>query len=147
MASVDYNILTAVKNKIDTAGVYPTVYIRKNMASLEGDTYPCIIIGYPYGETVSQFIFGAVTDIYQVGVALVQVNNRDFTSNISADLDKRFNLKDTLSGVKLTGVAEVWDTDIDPGPPIKIPVTGDAANYQISTFRVSYKANRNYTRT
>lgn len=147
MSSVDYNILTAVKSKIDTVGTYPTVHIRKNMAVLDGDTFPCIIIGYPYGESISNLIFGAVTDTYQVGVALVQAVNRNFVDNIDTDLERRFNLKDTLSGVKLTGVPEVWDTDIDPGPPIKIPVSGDAANYQISTFRVSYKANRNYTRT
>jgi len=147
MPSVDYNILTAVKAKIDAVGTYPTVHIRKNMAVLDTDTFPCIILGYPYGESVSQLAFGVATDTYQVGVAWVVVNNRDFVSNISTDLGNRFNLKDTLSGVKLTGVAEVWDTDIDPGPPIKIPVSGDAANYQISTFRVSYKANRTYTRT
>ena len=145
--SVDYRILEVVKSKIDAAGIYPTVHIRKNMAVLETDTFPCIIIGYPYGETISNFIFGSVTDIYQVGVARVDANNRNFTASINSDLTNRFNLKDTLTGVKLTGVDEVWDTDIDPGPPIKIPVSGDAANYQISTFRVSYKANRTYTTT
>lgn len=146
--SIDYDILVAVKAKIDAVGTYPTVVIRKNMYVLDSDDLPVIVLGYPYGEKVEGLVFGALTDIHQVGVAVVTAANRDFSTSISADLLLRDSLKDLLRGVKLTGVSAVWDTDVDPGPPIKIPTgAGGAANHQISTFRVSYKVNRAYTRT
>jgi len=145
--SVDYDILQAVKAKIDNAGGYPTVVIRRNMVILDSDTMPVIVIGYPYGENTSDFIFGAKTDVWQVGVAIVSANNRNFTTGIDSDLLMRSNLKDLLTGVKLTGVSAVWDTDVDNGPPIKIPTTQATANYQVSTFRVSYKTSRSYSRT
>lgn len=146
--SIDYDILAAVKTKIDTASSpdFPPVVIRRNMAVLDGDSLPIIVIGYPYGENTSDFIFGAKTDVWQVGVAIVSANNRDFTTNIDVDLLLRDQLKDLLTGVRLTGVTAVWDTDVDNGPPIKIPTAQATGNYQVSTFRVSYKTSRSFTR-
>lgn len=146
--AIDYDILVAVKAKIDALAGVPDAVIRKNMYVLDSDTLPIIVIGYPYGEKTTQLVFGAVTDTHQVGVAIVSAANRDFSSSISADLLTRDTLKDALRGVKLSGVPDVWDTDVDNGPPIRIPTgSGSAANHQVSTFRVSYKVNRSYTQT
>lgn len=138
--SVINNILNAVKQRLDILQTLPTVVIRKRMMMLDGDTLPIVIIGLLNGESIPSEAFGYINYEYTVGIALVQAGNRNFTTGIESDLDLRELLRDTLTGVKLTGVPEVWDTNVVEGAPLNMPLTGsNTANYQLSAVQVRYK--------
>lgn len=138
--SVINNILNAVKQRLDVLQTLPPVVVRKRMIMLDGDTLPIVIVGLLNGEAIPMQAFGHIIYEYTVGVALVQSGNRNFVTGIQSDLDLRELLRDTLTGVKLTGVPEVWDTDIIEGAPLNMPLNGgNTANYQLSAVQVKYK--------
>jgi hypothetical protein len=138
--SVLNNILNAVKQRLDILQTLPTVVVRKRMIMLDGDSLPIVIVGLLNGETIPVQAFGYIGYEYTIGIALVQAGNRDFTTGIQSDLELRELLRDTLTGVKLTGVPEVWDTNVVEGAPLNMPLAGgNTANYQLSAVQVRYK--------
>lgn len=137
--SVINNILNSVKQRLDILQTLPTVIIRKRMVMLDGDTLPMVIVGLLEGENIPNEVFGHIGYEYTVGIALIQAGNRNFSTGIQSDLDLRELLRDTLTGVKLTGVPEVWDTNVVEGAPLDMPLSGNTANYQLSAVQVKYK--------
>ncbi len=137
--SVINSILVAVKQRLDILQTWPTVVVRKRMVMLDGDGLPIVIVGLVTGESIPLEVFGYIGYEYTVGIVLVQSGNRNFVTGISTDLDLRELLRDTLTGVKLIGVPEVWDTNVVEGAPLDMPLAGNTANYQLSTVQVKYK--------
>lgn len=137
--SVINNILTAVHQRLVILQTLPPIVVRKRMMMLDEDTLPIIIVGLLEGETISIEAFGYIGYEYTVGIALVQASNRNFVTGLQSDLDLRELLRDTLTGVKLNGVPEVWDTNVVEGTPLNIPLAGNTANYQLSAVQVKYK--------
>lgn len=137
--SVLNSILNSVRDRIDALHRLPKVIIRKRMMMLDGDKLPLLIVGLTEGETISTEAFGYIGYEYTIGVALIQAGNRNYTTGIPEDLDVRELLRNTLTGVRLIGVSEVWDTNIIEGIPLNIPTNGSSANYQISGIHIKYK--------
>lgn len=141
MAGIYDSILTGVKARIDGAGTLPPTVIRKQLAFLEGDTIPSIIIAPLEPEAIAMEYFGRICYSYSVGVALVETGNRQYTAGLTSSLDLRETLRNTLVQLFLPAVPEVWDVDVTPGLPIYFPSDGPATNYQTSTFNVRYKTD------
>ena len=60
----------------------------------------------------------------------------------SSTLEQR--IRDALQGVLLTGT-DVWDTDVTTNETTWMPLSGNAQNYQISTFMAVYSTLEDVT--
>lgn len=137
--SVLGEILAAVKIRVETIpGSYPVV-TRKRLVVLQDDILPLILVGPTEGERISMEVFGKIMYEYPIGVCLVEAGNREYEIGLDSSLALREAIRDKLTGITLTGVEEVWDTNISMGSPLMIPISGTGSNYQASNVRAKYK--------
>ena len=141
MSNIYSSILAGVKARLDSTSGLPTVVIRKQLAYLETDSIPLIIVAPLESEAIGMEYFGRICYAYSVGVALIEAGNREFESGMDSSLDVREQLRNSLVELFLPGVPEVWNTDVTPGRAIYFPASGNATNYQTSSFNVRYKTD------
>lgn len=137
--STALDILNAVKAKLQAVAGIPTVVVRKRLMLLENDDLPIIIISLVEQSQDIRFrVFGKAAYDYNVGVALVEAGNREFTNGQANSYDLQQKIRYNLNAIRLTGAASVWDTNIDINESSFMPIDGNAMNYQISTWLVTY---------
>jgi hypothetical protein len=141
-----YDILDAVKTRLEAITGAPTVVVRKRLILLETDTLPVIVLAPAESSQTIRFrVFGKAAYQYNIGVALVEAGNRQFVAGTEDSLDLQQAIRDALTGVLLSGT-DVWDTDISTNEAVMMPVDGNAQNYQISTFIATYSTLEDVTR-
>lgn len=137
--SVALDILNAVKTKLQAIAGIPTVVVRKRLIVLESDNLPIIVISLIDNSQDIRFrVFGKAAYDYHVGVALVEAGNREFTTGQTQSFDLQQKIRYELNAIKLSGAEKVWDTNIEINESSFMPVDGNAMNYQISTWLVTY---------
>lgn len=143
--SVSYDILNALKARLQAVNGLPNVVVRKRLMLLETDPLPLVIIALlEQSQDIKFRVFGKVAFQYNVGVALVEAGNREFETGLSSSSTLEQRIRDALQGVLLSGT-EVWDTDITTNETSWMPLSGNAQNYQISTFMAVYSTLENVT--
>lgn len=143
--SVSYDILNALKARLQAVNGLPNVVVRKRLMLLETDPLPLVIIALlEQSQDIKFRVFGKVAFQYNVGVALVEAGNREFETGLSSSSTLEQRIRDALQGVLLSGT-EVWDTDITTNETSWMPLSGNAQNYQISTFLAVYSTLENVT--
>lgn len=143
--SVSYDILNALKARLQAVNGLPNVVVRKRLMLLETDPLPLVVIALlEQSQDIKFRVFGKVAFQYNVGVALVEAGNREFETGLSSSSTLEQRIRDALQGVLLSGT-EVWDTDITTNETSWMPLSGNAQNYQISTFLAVYSTLENVT--
>jgi hypothetical protein len=136
--SVSYDILNALKTRLQAVNGLPSVVVRKRLMLLETDSLPIVVIALlEQSQDIKWRVFGKVAFKYNVGVALVEAGNREFETGLSSSSTLEQRIRDALQGVLLSGT-DVWDTDITTNETSWMPLSGNAQNYQISTFMAVY---------
>jgi hypothetical protein len=144
--SVSYDILNALKVRLEAVNGVPSVVVRKRLMLLETDSLPIVVIALlEQSQDIKWRVFGKVAFKYNVGVALVEAGNREFETGLSSSSTLEQRIRDGLQGVSLTGAASVWDTDITTNETSWMPLSGNAQNYQISTFMAVYSTLEDVT--
>ena len=138
--SVLYEILSAVKSRLDASGCLPNTVVRKRPTTLDLDTFPLVVIAPLEGEKIRFEAFGYIAYDYSIIVSLVQIGNRQYETNIEKDLIQREAIRQALTGVTLpnTNDTKVWDTNIAMNDPLYIPYKGSTGVYQVNTFVANY---------
>lgn len=143
--SVSYDILNALKSRLQAVNGLPNVVVRKRLMLLETDPLPLVVIALlEQSQDIKFRVFGKVAFQYNVGVALVEAGNREFETGLSSSSTLEQRIRDALQGVLLTGT-DVWDTDITTNETTWMPLSGNAQNYQISTFMAVYSTLESVT--
>jgi hypothetical protein len=136
--SVSYDILNALKTRLQAVNGLPSVVVRKRLMLLETDSLPIVVIALlEQSQDIKWRVFGKVAFKYNVGVALVEAGNREFETGLSSSSTLEQRIRDALQGVLLSGT-DVWDTDITTNETSWMPLSGNGQNYQISTFMAVY---------
>jgi hypothetical protein len=136
--SVSYDILNALKTRLQAVNGLPSVVVRKRLMLLETDSLPIVVIALlEQSQDIKWRVFGKVAFKYNVGVALVEAGNREFETGLSSSSTLEQRIRDALQGVLLSGT-DVWDTDVTTNETTWMPLSGNAQNYQISTFMAVY---------
>ena len=144
--SVSYDILNALKTRLQAVNGLPNVVVRKRLMLLETDPLPLVVIALlEQSQDIRFRVFGKVAFQYNVGIALVEAGNREFETGLSSSSTLEQRIRDALQGVLLTGVDVVWDTDITTNETSWMPLSGNAQNYQISTFMAVYSTIESVT--
>jgi hypothetical protein len=116
----------------------PNVVVRKRLMLLETDPLPLVVIALlEQSQDIRFRVFGKVAYKYNVGIALVEAGNREFETGLSSSSTLEQRIRDALQGVLLSGT-DVWDTDVTTNETTWMPLSGNAQNYQISTFMAVY---------
>tara|TARA_R110000868_G_scaffold36969_2_gene130842 strand:- start:6776 stop:7216 length:441 start_codon:yes stop_codon:yes gene_type:complete len=143
--SVSYDILNALKTRLQAVNGLPNVVVRKRLMLLETDPLPLVVIALlEQSQDIRFRVFGKVAYKYNVGIALVEAGNREFETGLSSSSTLEQRIRDALQGVLLSGT-EVWDTDITTNETTWMPLSGNAQNYQISTFMAVYSTLESVT--
>lgn len=143
--SVSYDILNALKARLQAVNGLPNVVVRKRLMLLETDPLPLVVIALlEQSQDIKWRVFGKVAFQYNVGVALVEAGNREFETGLSSSSTLEQRIRDALQGVLLTGT-DVWDTDVTTNETTWMPLSGNAQNYQISTFMAVYSTLEDVT--
>lgn len=144
MSSVVYELLAAVKTRLQTVTGAPTPVIRTKPVVLKGDTFPLWIVCFMEPERKGQQQFGGVIHwLYPVFVGIVTVSTHDFTVSTTT-YDTREAVRDKLFQPTLTGIpsapdgAQSHDMTLDPGVPIDFQGQ-PAANFEVSSFLATYQ--------
>jgi hypothetical protein len=119
-SSTYYSILTAVQTQI--ASIVTNTVIRRRLLWLESDTLPIVYVApdLPAGESVigNNFIGPdgnkTATYAYPVWVCYIQAGAPDMVTGLDTFLNIRQQIKTLLYQPLLSGVAVVWDIEIDP---------------------------------
>jgi hypothetical protein len=136
--SVSYDILNALKTRLQAVNGLPNVVVRKRLMLLETDPLPLVVIALlEQSQDIRFRVFGKVAYKYNVGIALVEAGNREFETGLSSSSTLEQRIRDALQGVLLSGT-DVWDTDVTTNETTWMPLSGNAQNYQISTFMAVY---------
>ena len=136
--SVSYDILNALKTRLQAVNGLPNVVVRKRLMLLETDPLPLVVIALlEQSQDIRFRVFGKVAYKYNVGIALVEAGNREFETGLSSSSTLEQRIRDALQGVLLSGT-DVWDTDITTNETSWMPLSGNGQNYQISTFMAVY---------
>lgn len=137
--STAFEILNAVKAKLQGIQGIPNVVVRKRLMVLENDSLPIIVLSLAdNSQNIRWRVFGKVAYDYQIGVALVEAGNREFVNGQPQSYDLQQKIRYELNAIKLNGASKVWDTNIEMNESSFMPVDGNAMNYQISTWLVTY---------
>jgi hypothetical protein len=143
--SVSYDILNALKTRLQAVNGLPSVVVRKRLMLLETDSLPIVVIALlEQSQDIKWRVFGKIAYKYNVGVALVEAGNREFETGLSSSSTLEQRIRDALQGVLLSGT-DVWDTDITTNETSWMPLSGNGQNYQISTFMAVYSTLENVT--
>ena len=143
--SVSYDILNALKTRLQAVNGLPSVVVRKRLMLLETDSLPIVVIALlEQSQDIKWRVFGKIAYKYNVGVALVEAGNREFETGLSSSSTLEQRIRDALQGVLLSGT-DVWDTDITTNETSWMPLSGNGQNYQISTFMAVYSTLEDVT--
>lgn len=141
--SVVYDLMVAVKTRLETIASFPTVQLRKKPVVLESDTFPLAMVCFLQPETVGK---EAMPNIvwweYPLFVAYVKEGDREFAVTASSVLEVRESIRDKLYQPILSGVtsapdAQAEDIKLDPGVPIDFGGRSEA-NFEVVSFVATY---------
>lgn len=136
--SVFFDILLAVKTRLQGISGAPAIHVRKRAVFLESDTLPTIVVS-PASEKVGLDAFNRFVGYdYTVQVTLVQAGNRVYENDASDWLSLRQSIRNVLYQPTLTGVAGVIGMELDMQPAIEA-VAGNVVNYDISGMTITYR--------
>jgi hypothetical protein len=142
-SSTYYSILTAVQTQIQT--IVSNCVVRRRLLYLESDALPIVYVApdLPEGESIigNNFIGPdgnkTATYAYPVWVCYVQAGAPDLSTGLDVFLNIRQQIKTLLYQPLLSGVAQVWDIEIDPDSTSRFQefVSKD---FDVSAWRITY---------
>lgn len=140
--SVFYEILDAVKTRVDAVTGVPTPKLRKSVKLLpsDGTTFPIVFVCPNGPERVGLEAFtNKVSYEYPVVVAIIEDFNRQWEIDVSSMLETRELIRNALYQPTLTTVSGgIFDTNIEPLDPFfldsEVPV------HEVTGFAVVYKS-------
>lgn len=136
--SVFYDILYAIKTRLQTISQGPPVHVRKRAIILESDSLPVIVVS-PASEIIGLDTFKKMAGIdYTVQVTLVQAGNRIYESDTQDWLQLRETVRRLLYQPELTGISDVIAMELDMQPAFE-SVVGATSNYDISGMTITYR--------
>lgn len=131
MATVFWQILDSVRDRISALPGIPNVVIRKRPVFTQEDVVPLIIIS-PGEETVGMEAFPITVEyMYRVQISLVQAGNRIYEGDVSTLLDIRQAIRNVLYQPFLDGSVSVYNCSMDMSPAFEV-VSGEASNYDVT---------------
>lgn len=136
-----YDILQALKTRIEgVVGPIP-ISIRKRPVYMTGDALPSIVVcpDDTQGESVEYLAFCKDTTYeYPVIVSVFTAGNRVEDIETDAYLQLRQDIRNIIYQPALTGASTVYDTNLELGASF-IQVE-QRSTYDIMTFRVRFKS-------
>jgi hypothetical protein len=131
MATIFWQILDSVRDRISTLPGVPNVVIRKRPVFTQEDAVPLIIVS-PGEEVVGMEAFPVTVEyLYRVQVSLIQAGNRIYEGDVSSLLDLRQSIRNILYQPFLNGAINVYDCRMDMSPAFEV-VSGEASNYDVT---------------
>lgn len=136
--SVFYDILYAVKTRLQTITSGPPIHVRKRAIILESDPLPIVIVS-PASEQVGLDTFQRIAGIdYTIQVTLIQAGNRVYEQDTQDWLQLRESIRRLLYQPALTGINDIIAMELDMQPAFE-SVAGPVSNYDISGMTITYR--------
>jgi hypothetical protein len=135
--SVFYDLLDAIKTRLDDLGTLPTVRIRKRLNASIQDTKPHVLV-VPGKEEVVEYTFVTPSDAkvvmdYEVWVLYVASGDGELDEDTEVHLDARQTIRRLLFVINL--VTGHYDPSLDLHPPFDHAAMNVGLDYSPVRFK------------